>query len=301
MKREKKVIKHRILDGNTFLGMFLLTLLSYVMVLIVFSFILGVVLGLAVGMFDLPFNADYVGATLPVFGALLMLAIYKRWFHPEFKGSYRSDRNLGKWMLIGFAVLLAIIVPFLLFMVITKATFAAPTVLTVLTSMMAGTFEEVTYRAIPISYAMRRAKDFKKVPMYIALSTLLFSLSHAVNLLGGASVQATIVQFLATIGLGTLFCALLLRSGSILPSMMVHFLYDVTVLMNADNVKQNGIMAKDLSTRDIILNIAFFVLEMGIALFLLRKSVRGDILEVWKEKWNRNEQTAAPEVEAKAG
>lgn len=70
--------------------------------------------------------------------------------------------------------------------------------------------------------------------------------------------------------------------------MLVHFLFDVYAFTNADVVNDSGVMAAAATTRDVVITVVLFVIQIGIAAYLLRKSVRGEILEVWEKKWNRN-------------
>jgi hypothetical protein len=59
--------------------------------------------------------------------------------------------------------------------------------------------------------------------------------------------------------------------------------------MNADSVSESGIMAEALGTRDIVCNIVIFAIEIGLVLFLLRKSVLEDVMTLWNKKWNKAE------------
>ncbi len=292
MKKEKKVIQHRILDKNTVLGIILLTLLAFFLIQIVLGAIFGGIFGVITVLVDV--DSREVGACCAMVSAtLVLLAIHKRWFYPEFDGTLKPGKDFGKWLLFGFAVLLAIIIPDCLIILITGGHFAAPTLTSVLTALMAGTTEEVIFRAIPGSYAMRQYDEEKKIPVVVLLTSALFSLVHATNIFAGAAVSSTIVQLFSAFGTGLLLCAIFLRSGNIIPPMIIHFLYDVYALMNADSVTETGIMEGALSGRDVFINILLFVIEVTIACFLLRKAVRGDIIDVWKKKWNK--QAKEPE------
>ena len=301
MKKEKKVIQHRILDKNTVLGIILITLLAFFLIQIVLGAIFGGIFGIIAALVDVRFKDIGVGCAM-VLASLAMLAIHKRWFYPEFDGNLKPGKDFGKWILIGFALLFVIIVPDCFIMLVTGGHFAAPTLTSVLTALMAGTTEEVIFRAVPASYAMRQYNEEKKIPFVAVFTAVLFSLVHATNIFAGAAVSSTIAQLFSALGTGLLLCAIYLRCGNIIPSMIIHFLYDVYALMNADSVTETGIMANGLSARDIFINVLLFVIEAGIACFLLRKAVRGDIIEIWKKKWNKqakeSQNDSASETEA---
>ncbi len=296
MKKEKKVIKHRILDGNAVLGMILLSILTYVLVAIVIGFIVGGIIGIVTTLAGIPADNSLV-MVFYAFSSFIMLAIHKRWFYPEFEGCVNTRNNLVKWLLIGVAVLLIILVPDCIIMLATKGNYAAPTLKSLQTSLVAGITEEIIFRAVPASYGMRQTKEAKKIPIVLVTTSAIFALIHATNILAGASVEATLVQVVTTFGAGAVLCALYLRSGSIIPSMVVHFLYDVYALMNADVVNESGIMESALGTRDIITNAILFVIEIGIVIFLLRRSVLEDVFDLWKKKWNKAESSEEPELE----
>ena len=294
-KKPKKVIKHRIVDGRLVLGMILLTIVAY----FVLSIVLGGGIGAIVGFvgfivgFRAPQTALYVVAAICGF---IMLAIHKRWFYPEFDSNIKPAADFGKWILVSFAILPAIIIPDLIIMLATKTNFAAPTLTSFGVALMAGTTEEIIFRAVPGSFGMREAKEEKDIIKVVIVTSVLFGLVHATNILEGAAVSSTLVQVVSAFGTGTLLCAVYLRSGNILPPMMIHFLYDVYALMNADSVTQSGVMEAGLTTKDLITNIILFVIEVSMACYLLRKSVRPDVMTVWEKKWNKHK--AAPKAES---
>ena len=87
--------------------------------------------------------------------------------------------------------------------------------------------------------------------------------------------------------MGCMLCAIYLRSGSIIPPMMLHFLYDVYALMNVGSVTETGVMEATVSNRDIISNLILFVIEIMITCILLRKSVWEEVMSIWNQKWNK--------------
>lgn len=279
---EKKVIKHRILDKHPILGIILLTVLTLFLIQGVFGGIIGVVVYFIA---DSPRElVIYVAVSISAF---LMLAIHKRWFYPEYNGSLAIDGSFSKWLLVTLAILLALIIPDFIIMTVTGTNFAAPTIKTILVALSAGTSEEVIFRGIPASYAMRHLNDRKKLPLVIVITSLLFSLVHATNIFAGASVSATLLQLLTSFGIGTTLCALYFRSGNIILPMLLHFLYDVYALMNADSVTEAGVLEASLTVKDFTANLVILVIEIAITLYLLRGPVLDDLTEIWKKKWNK--------------
>ena len=216
-----------------------------------------------------------------------MLAIHKRWFYPEYEGSISFDNRFGKWLIVTIAILLALIIPDFIIMTVTGTNFVAPSIKSILVALVAGTTEETIFRGIPASYAMRHFNDRKKLPLVIGITSLLFSLIHATNIFAGASVSATLLQLLTSFGIGTTLCALYFRSGNIILPMLLHFLYDVYALMNADSVTEAGVLDASLTVKDLTANLIILVIEIAITLYLLRGPVLDDLTEIWKKKWNK--------------
>ncbi|WP_026661941.1 CPBP family intramembrane glutamic endopeptidase [Butyrivibrio proteoclasticus] len=279
---EKKVIKHRILDKHPIVGIILLTVLALFMIQGFIGGVLGVGIALVLGLPQEPIL--YISM---VVSAFIMLAIHKRWFYPEYEGSFSFDNRFGKWLIVTIAILLALIIPDFIIMTVTGTNFVAPSIKSILVALVAGTTEETIFRGIPASYAMRHFNDRKKLPLVIGITSLLFSLIHATNIFAGASVSATLLQLLTSFGIGTTLCALYFRSGNIILPMLLHFLYDVYALMNADSVTEAGVLDASLTVKDLTANLVILVIEIAITLYLLRGPVLDDLTEIWKKKWNK--------------
>lgn len=283
-KKGKRIIKHPFLDKHTIPGIIFLSVFSMIMVQAVLGGFIGIVLGVPAAMISREFsnNVVFMGVVVSSF---IMLAIHKRWFYPEFEGNIKTRENLGRWLLIAVGMLAVIIAADLIISLLIHCKFRAPTVQTVLVSLVAGTSEEVAFRAVPGSYGMRQIKSSKALPMVVLLTSLIFSLVHATNILSGADVGATILQVVSSMVTGTLLCALYLRSGSILPSMLFHFLYDVYATMNA-NVTESAVMT-GTSLANVIGDSVLSVIEITFIFILLRKPSPDKIMDLWKAKWKQ--------------
>jgi len=71
---------------------------------------------------------------------------------------------------------------------------------------------------------MRGKPDSKRIRRVFLVTSILFSLMHLVNGYGAGN---TIVQLIATFIMGMFWGAIYLRTGSILITIVFHFLYDV--------------------------------------------------------------------------
>ncbi len=288
MKKEKKIINHKFLDKHTILGAIFLTILALLIAQAVIGGILGLIIGIIIGIIH------PVGSNIPItmgviIASFIMLAIHKRWFYPEFKGNLSTPENLRKWLLFVVVVVVLIIIPDFSVMLATHGNMGIPSFASILLAIMAGTSEEVIFRAVPGSYMMRQFKDEKKVPIVILLTSLIFGLFHMTNLFVGAAFSSTIFQVITAFTAGIVLCTIYLRSGSILPSMLYHTLNDLYAFTNLD-VVNNGVMDTALGTRDIVINIVISVVELAVAYYLLRGDGKKNISKIWADKWNYEEE-----------
>lgn len=282
--REKKIINHKILDKHWLIGTIGLMLWGAIISNVVAS-IASIVLKRII---PLPTeDINYIGL---IVGAFITLCIYKRWFYPEYEGTLKTI-NLGRWIIIGFIIVLIWLLPDVITSLILKTNFAPPTLHSVLMACVAGTVEETIFRGLPASYLMRQIKKKSLIPWVVIATGLVFGLVHAANILAGARIDSSILQVVSATCSGIMFAALFLRSGSLLPSIIAHTINDIYAFMNVDLVSE-GILDGALKTSDIVLNLVLSVVELVIAYFILRPAVWDEVMETWNRKWNQpNEST----------
>lgn len=109
---------------------------------------------------------------------------------------------------------------------------------TIVAALLVGFAEELTFRGLVLV-------DLRKVPLtephVWLLSSLLFGLLHLPNALIGASLGGAVVQvFLAFAG-GTIFYLVRRATGSILPAMVLHGLWDFTLFSAGNGFNGGGI------------------------------------------------------------
>ncbi|MBR1829761.1 MAG: CPBP family intramembrane metalloprotease, partial [Atopobiaceae bacterium] len=160
--------------------------------------------------------------------------------------------------------------------------------LCLLLGMAPGVSEEIVFRGIPCSNWMRVAKDEGAVMKCALFTALVFGLVHGLNALSGAPIFATIFQVTYAFAIGLFFAAVFLRTGSMWPTMIAHTLIDFAAFLFMD-IDAGGIITEELKINldfYITVGLAVFVLLWG--LFLLRRSKREQILQLWDRKWHKS-------------
>ncbi|MBR4224927.1 MAG: CPBP family intramembrane metalloprotease, partial [Oscillospiraceae bacterium] len=213
-----------------------------------------------------------------------------RHFYPEYEGGLHGGDKVGKWLLIGIGYAVAFCaVTHIANAFITKDPVGFPAAVNCVGAIMAGVYEETIYRGMTASYLMRqwRANKEKKLLPVIVLSSAVFALIHMLNALNGQDLFFTVMQCINAFFMGCLMCALFMRSGNLIPGMIMHALYDFGQFMFVTLINEGGTVADGafMSTSDIIQLVIMDVVYAALTMYLIRPSVREDIYRIWDMKW----------------
>ena len=150
-------------------------------------------------------------------------------------------------------------------------------------SLMAGVSEEVAFRAVPISYIMREKPKQSTIPLAAFITSFFFGAIHLTNMVGGVTFPMAAYQSVFAFCVGMLYVAVFLRTKSILPSMICHFINDVVGLMDAGNTADGLITSVTFSYLEYI-DMVFAAAFLVTGIFLLRPSKHEEILTLWREQ-----------------
>ncbi|WP_411699042.1 CPBP family intramembrane glutamic endopeptidase [Conyzicola sp.] len=235
------------------------------------GFILGALFGDFVdkdNIFANPASVFFgIGAPIVVGAALLVIFVASvGWVRPIFS----RQPVPGRWWMWIFVVL--VIVPIVLrFAGIDYAEYG---VAVVATSLFVGLFigftEELLYRGIVVK--ILRDGGHREWTVAV-LSSLIFALSHLLNLLSGQAVLVVLVTVVFTFGFGLMMYLVMRATGNIVWAMLIHALTDPTTFLAA-----GGVDASNGAAHSPILDVAapfnyLFVLAALIALIFIRGRV----------------------------
>ena len=128
------------------------------------------------------------------------------------------------------------------------------------------------------------------------LSGIVFGLIHATNVFAGADPLRTLLQVIGAVGIGVIFTAVYLRSGSILPCMFYHTLHDIIAIAGESEVTETGIITASKINMGDGANLVMSLVLAAIALWLLRPEKNEEMRALWNRKWKLQEP-----VEQKTG
>lgn len=246
--------------------------------------------------------SDYNAITGPigmVLSVVIMMGVYKLWFRPEFEGMLKGDLPLG--FLLGLIELIYVVVTFAVSMMFGYELNIKPlTSVIIFSSLGAGLGEEFIFRGVLISTLMRQWKDQNKFRSAALVSGIVFGLIHATNVFAGADPLRTLLQVIGAVGIGIMFTAVYLRSGSILPCMFYHTLHDIIAIAGESEVTETGIITASKINMGDGANLVMSLVLAAIALWLLRPEKNEEMRALWNRKWMLQEPVEQ-KTEAEAG
>ena len=162
------------------------------------------------------------------------------------------------------------------------------TLTVICTALYAGICEDVTWRALPITHIMKFDEvDEKKLLLAAYLPAIGFACSHFSNISAGSAVSYVLLQVFQTFGVGLLFGAIYLRTGDMTMLFIVHVLNDLFSFMGQQEGSV-GIHEGVSFDASLIFDIVASILMIAYGVYLIRKSKRPDIIELWKDKWSKD-------------
>ena len=155
-------------------------------------------------------------------------------------------------------------------------------------AILAGVSEEIAFRAAPVMHMAKNFLTEKGIIKTAVFSSVLFGLIHMSNAGAGASIKLSIYQSILAACIGVLYVAVFLRTGSIVPTILMHFLNDFVAFFDAGSVKNGIITLSDFSYLEYI-DAALTFLGLIFGIYLLRPAKRKDIIDLWTNKLCRVE------------
>lgn len=222
-------------------------------------------------------------------GAVVCVIIFWLWFRPAFDGMLKR-KDLLKGLLL--------LLPFLVFhwagSVVSLIQLGTASVfIAFLRALAPGFMEEIAFRGLGVANYMRTKNNEKGAMKIFWISSLVFGLIHMTNALAGAPLLTTLIQSVYAAGVGMAFAAVYLRTGNLWPTIIGHASVDFVEFIRADLGASGGVM-QGMGLGDWI-TIAAGIFAAVWGLYLMRKSCRQQIIDLWNDKW-KVEVAAGPEA-----
>lgn len=227
-------------------------------------------------------NLGLISTAISLGSYILVLLLYRFIFRKDLHQFFHA-KKLGTGILLGWSSL--IIDAFTLVVgVLNHNSYGNPAVAFLL-GVTPGISEEILYRIIPLSFAMKSEKREQLAFPVIVFTSLIFGLRHGMNIFYGADPVTTLFQVLYATGTGFLFAAIYLKNGNIWITMFLHSLTDVVYFLGSDAQNGGGVLSQGTTLSDAVILIIYAILYFSNAFFILRKSKHIGISDIWSELW----------------
>ena len=158
-----------------------------------------------------------------------------------------------------------------------------PTLATILLATYAGVNEEIIDRCIPMSIMMRNKPNSRRIWLAVILTSLVFSVTHIINLFSGQDLTDTVVQIVFALGMGLFFAAIYIRTGSIVPSIVLHALQDLLSFV-VNPILEEATLSPVFQTIIFLGKIVPIILAIVMLLPKYHKSIIDTWTRIWSEK-----------------
>lgn len=277
--------RHRIFD-HPILSYFILFLIAQIFISLgssIDNLLAGFIPGYAAEvtvMGKTQMSASGIGVAI---GAMVAVGLFTLWFRKEFRSM------LGfKGMRTAVLMLLPVLVLHWIGSVASWVQFGTASVfIAFLRAFAPGFGEEIAFRGLGVANYMRTIKSEKQITVIFWLSSVFFGLVHITNAFVGADPIMSVIQALYAVGIGLLLGAVFLRTGLLWPIILGHMSLDFMEFIRADMGSSGGIMV-NFGVGDWI-TIAAGVLGAVVGIYLMRKKNYPEIMELWRNKWNKND------------
>ena len=244
----------------------------------------GICIVLAVPLVLAGFDQLIVERGVSIVSAIIVLLLYKLRFRRSFDG-------VVKWSRVGLLLSLPILLfaaPNIMEMVknIREGQSFNPLPLCLIMALAPGIAEEILFRAVPGANWLRVRRERRDVVTCVLVTSLVFALVHGSNALYGSPLSTTIFQICYAFCFGVACCAVFVRSGSTVPTMIVHTIVDLTAFLTLD-LSHGGVM-----TDELVFDLSFYVtIVCSVAillwgLYLIRPDQLDGIVDRWNKKWH---------------
>ena len=161
-------------------------------------------------------------------------------------------------------------------------------VVVIFSYLLVGLGEELVSRGIVAQTLLERFGTGRAgIWKAIIISSIVFGLTHSMNIVSGMIPEVAVMQAIKTIFLGMFLCAVYFRTGNIWVVAFLHAFNDIqastaTWLFQSTFVESMNGAAADISISSMGTTLLFPILYLCLSLFLLRKSKLGEVQKNWE-------------------
>ncbi len=241
----QKSRKHIVYD-HPFVGM----IVGLILVGLVYILFLGVINPL------LGEDNEVAKSIAQIIFMMLVLLFHQFWFGNELKDLFKTS-NLKKGILLGWSMLTVSTIVLISNLFSGEAIGSIP--YAILCGIVPGVTEEVVFRIIPLSIAMRKLEDKKKLLVAGILTSLPFSVIHLANILVGADTVSSIIQMCYAFAIGLLLAGIYIQTKNMWAIVFLHSLQDIVSFVTVSSQQNGGVLVESVNMIEIAILLCFTI------------------------------------------
>ncbi len=249
-----KIKKHRIYDHpiiGAIVGM-ILTLLAYILLI-----------GIAKVIY--PSDTDIAASIRSIIAASICLLFHAFYFRGDIQNFFKV-KGFKKGFLLGWSIIAVALISLVDDFIEQEQ--LGSVIVALISGLAPGLSEETIFRIIPLSIAMRKLEDKKKLLIPCIITSLPFGLLHLANIFMGADVTSSIIQVLYAIAIGILLAGIYVRTKNMWAIIGLHTFMDFIASLSQSMQDSGGILTESVNTASIIIllcfTIAFYINAIGV-------------------------------------
>ncbi|MGF7048180.1 membrane protease YdiL (CAAX protease family) [Paenibacillus sp. DS2015] len=166
---------------------------------------------------ELEYTAPVLISFIPI---ALVLIVYLTWKRKWNQMGFQSLRNIPKknWLYYLPLVVILVVISLEGFRGVT----ASEVLFFIFFTLLVGFVEETVYRGLIL-----RTLLAKSVTTAVVTSSILFSITHVLNVLSGQSTSQTILQIIYALVMGAVLALLIVKNHNIIPLILFHFIHNL--------------------------------------------------------------------------
>ncbi|MCR4904257.1 MAG: CPBP family intramembrane metalloprotease [Butyrivibrio sp.] len=288
MKKEKKVFKHGAVEKVPYLVAFFLMIFGFL-----FPHILGDRTAEIFGYQEGSAMALYVNTMANILLSMVLLLLFTRWFYPEFKGFFKSEKGeFKKAFMLSIPFFAFWIIWYMIQLIAGISYWGGYVAESVVSGFNAGVIEEVAFRALAVTLLLRNIKKESRViaaPIFVGI---LFGLMHFLNLTSGQNPVKVCFTAVFAIAVGIILGDIYVLSGNLWMVIIAHGLYDAIVEL-LPHIEEDGF--EWINYIDVA---GMVIMAICYVVFLVKK--KNETHALWNQKWNGTVETES-EINLGAG
>ncbi|HEY2491897.1 MAG TPA: type II CAAX endopeptidase family protein [Paenibacillus sp.] len=184
---------------------------------------------------ELDYTAPVLISFIPI---ALVLIVYLTWKRKWSQMGFQSLREIPKnnWLYYLPLVVILVVLSFNGFRNVT----VSEVLFFIFFTLLVGFVEETLYRGLIL-----RTLLAKSVTAAVVTSSILFSVTHLLNLLSGQNTNQTILQIIYALVMGVALALLIVKNHNIIPLILFHFLHNLIQFLSIEN-ENNTVLGVDV-------------------------------------------------------